>query len=211
VNNEHCVVSFPVSNGGMDIVGISWKTLFVLFYPVQVSIRLIPWFSLIWLKILIVIFNSRLWTQGILWYQRIKVIIASHNQKIHLGAFSDSMNCVIMFLYVPLSLCTFLSKGREGSGGLGEGRRKGNGLKTCCECSKKPTAAHWGKIEFEWSFIVLRWKIYPFSIISSLIIWNSWNALLGRPTFQIIFKVAQTFNVPPVPPGFLIWYYETYP
>ena len=71
------------------------------------------------------------------------------------GAFSDSMNCVIMFLYVPLSPCTFLSKGREGSGGLGEGRRKGNGLKTCCECSKKPTAAHWAEIKFELAFIDL--------------------------------------------------------
>ena len=58
-------------------------------------------------------------------------------------------------LRTSLSLCTFLSKGKEGSGGLGEGRRKGNGLKTCCECSKKPTAAHLGEIQFEWAFIDL--------------------------------------------------------
>ena len=50
------------------------------------------------------IYNSTFWTHDIILYQGIKVIIASHNQKILLGAFSDSMNCVIMFLYVPLSL-----------------------------------------------------------------------------------------------------------
>ena len=53
-------------------------------------------------------------------------------------------------------------------------------MKTCCECSKKPTAVHWGEIKFKWSFIAFQWKIDPFSLICSLIIWSSWNASVHR-------------------------------
>lgn len=47
-------------------------------------------------------------------------------KNLFLWAFSDSMNCVIMFLL-------YLAEKKESCWG-----RKGNGLKTCCECSKNP-------------------------------------------------------------------------